>query len=141
MTEGMDVSLEPRVVPDPPLELVCTLANHAAILGHRLVCRRTFGGEALDYHLAIDRRTARKLDPFFNAQPFRRTRRSRHERVAVSYGGIADPLDGEIYLILSQGKSRLKQRVTVPSFVMMELAWVAGLSEHNYDLGRMVIEA
>lgn len=141
MSQALSVTLEPWIAPQPPLELVCTLSNYADILGHRLVCRRTFDGLPMDYHLAIDRRASRKLDLLFEARPFRRLRLDRRDRVAISYAGIAEPTEGAIYLLLTRGKSRLKRRLRVAPFVMMELAWVAALTSHDPEMARPVIEA
>lgn len=136
-------------VPDPPLELVCTLDDHPDVLGHRLVCRRTFHDLSMDYHLAIDKKTSKELDRLLHAQPFRRLRLDRRGQAALSYAGVAanptpdDRSDdrSEIYLLLTDGRSRRKVKLVVPHFVMLELEWVAALEAHALELARLTIEA
>ena len=140
MDMALDVSLKPRIAPAPPVELVCVLSNHADLLGYRLITRRTFDGLALDYHLAINRQSAIKLNALFDSRPFKALRRHPNARVAIHYGGIADPTTADIYLVLTHGKSREKHRLRVPRFVMLELAWVAALRTHDKTMGRRIAE-
>ena len=141
MEKTLQVRLQPYIVPDPPMALVGVLSNFPDILGHRLICRRTFDGLSLDYHLAINQRLAKRLNRLLDTRPFPESKRLRDSRAATLYWGIASVEKRQIYLLLTQGKSRRKQKVRVPAFVMMELAWVGALDAHHLELGRPVIEA
>ena len=127
--------------PDPPIELVCVLSNHADVIGHRLVCRRLLDGEYRDYHLAINGVTARRLERIFARRPFKRMAKAPREPIGILYLGVADPKVAQIYLMLHFGRSRRKVRLRVPPFVLWELEWVAALEHHEPEYGRPIAQA
>lgn len=126
------------------IDLVCVLSTWPDIIGHRLVCRKTINQLSLDYHLAIDRHFAQQLQDLFSQRPFRRVRIHRHRSIGLVYGGTGSsvsPRQVNIYVLVCEGRSRIKHRVTVSRFVQEELEWLENLSEHIPEVARPIIEA
>jgi len=140
-----------------PIQIVGVLFDLQKSNVFRIVCRVELQDEPRDYHIYVDRRTARTIDQLLDERPFRALRLHPDEGTSLSYlGDLAQDLGVQpvqassgdpwahhqvLYLELSHRRSRRKYKLEVPTPVVQQFHWLATLSTHDVRLSRDVLEA